>query len=247
MKNYEQLSDAEKWDLTAEDYDQLSENATGQYLLDVINISGLLEQYSKEVILRVIDIAGGNGLLARKILQSLKDSNRDKNNFYICSTDFSEKMVQVAKQRMSQLQIRDDLKQCCDFQVMDGQNLTVDSNSLDFAFSCFGLFMFPNRKKGLEEMYRVLKPSGKGIISSWATFHFEVSASVFQKVVNHPEIQPIKQLLKQPNFSVGFKEENSIKEELAAVGFKNIKIVVVQHNFVFPSGKQFAKIGRAHV
>src|SRR5690606_27249608 len=49
----------------------------------------------------------------------------------------------------------------------DGQALPYDNEQFDVAFSLFGLMFFPDRARGFSELYRVLKPGGRALVSSW--------------------------------------------------------------------------------
>ena len=54
-----------------------------------------------------------------------------------------------------------------DARVMDGQRLNLPDASFDPAFSLFGIMLFPNWRKGLAELVRVIRPGGLGCVGSW--------------------------------------------------------------------------------
>jgi ubiquinone/menaquinone biosynthesis C-methylase UbiE len=51
---------------------------------------------------------------------------------------------------------------------MDGQNLKYSDNTFDGASSMFVIPFVKDNKKYLSEIFRVLKPGGKAVISAWA-------------------------------------------------------------------------------
>ena len=53
--------------------------------------------------------------------------------------------------------------------VMDGEHLELDDASFDVALSRLGLIYFPDRVRGLAEMWRVLVPGGRAVVASFTT------------------------------------------------------------------------------
>jgi SAM-dependent methyltransferase len=103
----------------------------------------------------VLDVATGPGTLAVRLAPRVHR---------VVAIDFAEAMIErlrlhVMQQHLHNLEVR----------VMDGQDLLFSSASFDSAVSMFGLFLFDDRKRALEELYRVVVPGGRVLISSWAT------------------------------------------------------------------------------
>ena len=51
--------------------------------------------------------------------------------------------------------------------VMDGQALDLSDGEFDAVFSLFGIMLFPDWRRGLSEMARVVRPGGTGCVASW--------------------------------------------------------------------------------
>jgi SAM-dependent methyltransferase len=103
----------------------------------------------------VLDVATGPGTLAVRLAPRVHR---------VVAIDFAEAMIErlrlhVMQQHLHNLEVR----------VMDGQELLFSSASFDSAISMFGLFLFDDRQRALEELYRVVVPGGRVLISSWAT------------------------------------------------------------------------------
>ncbi len=103
----------------------------------------------------VLDVATGPGTLAVRLAPRVHR---------VVAIDFAEGMIErlrghVMRAHLHNLEVR----------LMDGQELLFGNGSFDSAVSMFGLFLFDDRKRGLEEMYRVVVPGGRVLISSWAT------------------------------------------------------------------------------
>ncbi len=90
----------------------------------------------------MLDIACGAGALA---LVAARDGAQ------ILATDFSPGMVAaVLSHGLPNV----------DALVMDGQALDLPDACFDAAFSIFGIMLFPDWRKGLAEMARVVRPGG---------------------------------------------------------------------------------------
>ncbi|KAJ3329403.1 hypothetical protein HDU76_007977 [Blyttiomyces sp. JEL0837] len=106
------------------------------------------------------DIACGTGEFIFELLDRIsKDAN-----LVIRGSDFSKGMVDLVK---SGLEKRGISEKRVVVEVTDGQNLALESASVDFASCIFGVFLMPNGLKCLTELSRILKPSGKLIFTTW--------------------------------------------------------------------------------
>src|SRR6188768_1797887 len=103
----------------------------------------------------VLDVATGPGTLAVRLAPRVHR---------VVAIDFAEAMIERLRLHMMQQHLHN-----LEVRVMDGQELLFSSASFDSAVSMFGLFLFDDRKRALEELYRVVVPGGRVLISSWAT------------------------------------------------------------------------------
>lgn len=114
---------------------------------------------------RVLELACGTGQLTRIIREKYPDAD-------IIATDLNPGMISVAKTISSTEKIQ--------WQTMDAQEIQFDDNSFDVVICQFGFMFFPDKQKAAAEGYRVLKPGGKFIFSTWdkiETQHITVIAN----------------------------------------------------------------------
>lgn len=97
---------------------------------------------------RVLEIGVGTG----KNLPYYSDSAQ------VTAIDFSEKMIEHAKNKLKKLD-----KQNIALQVADTQALPFEDNSFDYVIATFVFCSVPDPVKGFEEVGRVLKHSGRAI------------------------------------------------------------------------------------
>jgi len=132
----------------AENYDRylgpLFFEPYGQYTasqIDAGNISSVLE------------IACGTGRVTRHLRKVLPASVR------LFATDISSDMLSITKRQLNNNGII--------FQVEDAQKLSFADNSFDVVICQFGMMFLPDKQKGFDELYRVLRPGGKLMIFTW--------------------------------------------------------------------------------
>ncbi len=101
----------------------------------------------------VLEIACGTGRVTRHLRKVLPAGVR------LFATDISSDMLSIAKRELNNNGII--------FQVEDAQKLSFADNSFDVVICQFGVMFLPDKKKGFEEILRVLKPDGKLIFSTW--------------------------------------------------------------------------------
>lgn len=139
----------------------------------------------------------------------------------IYATDFAKGMVDVTR-AFSQQNGWDNVH--C--QEMDGQHLAFADNFFTHSFSCLGVYLFPDSKKGVAEMYRTLQSNGFACFSSmkdpvWPA----VALKVYQE--RFPNAEKSLQFPETP----GWYHEADIQKTLREAGFQDIHVIEVPATF----------------
>lgn len=111
-------------------------------------IKMLSEHQPKEI----LDIATGTGDFAIEALAL----NPNK----VIGVDISEGMLEVGRKKLTKKKLDERIS----LVLGDSEGLAFADNNFDAVIVAFGVRNFENLKKGLEDMYRVLKPGGKVVI-----------------------------------------------------------------------------------
>lgn len=101
---------------------------------------------------RILDVATGTAdfaIAASKL-----------NNVEIIGIDISEKMLEIGEQKIKKNGLKNKIK----LQLADSENLPFENNYFNSITAGFGVRNFENLKKGLSEMWRVLKYDGIVVI-----------------------------------------------------------------------------------
>lgn len=170
---------------------------------------------------RILDVACGPGtlpLLASPLVQSVD------------AIDFSPKMIELLDKNKRALN-KNNVYGFCG----DGQALPFDDDTYDAAYSLFGLMFFPDRNKGYREMYRVLKPGGSAVVSSWAPVADSPAMQIMFGAIRaiNPDIPEPKtnlESLENPQYFI---------DEMSAAGFQSVQITPVQGEYLVESIETF--------
>ena len=191
------LATAEPWDLVAVNYAAESLPYFEAFSRAALRLAALPPKA------RVADIAAGPGTLS--LLAAAEGAT-------VSAIDLSANMVGEFRARIATA----GLSNAIDVRVGDGQQLPFETAAYDGAFSMFGLMFFPDRAAGLREMKRVLKPGGRGVISSWIPFDgpFGVLFQAASEII--------------PGLPTGggfaLSDEDSIRREMTEAGFTNVAV-----------------------
>jgi demethylmenaquinone methyltransferase/2-methoxy-6-polyprenyl-1,4-benzoquinol methylase len=101
----------------------------------------------------ILDVATGTGDLAIECTKSGK-------NRKITGVDISEKMLEIGRNKIE----KKNLANRIDLRYGDSENMEFETGTFDAVTVGFGVRNFENLEKGLREMLRVTKPSGKVLI-----------------------------------------------------------------------------------
>ena len=142
----------------------------------------------------------------------------------VSAIDFSPQMIANLNRRAEEAGLS-----LVDARVGDGQNLPFDDKSFDGAFSMVGLVFFPDRDAGFRELYRVLKPGRRAVVSSIASLEGPFGQVLEGIHANLPNL-PYGGGQRPP---LGTPEEFS--DEMSSAGFRDIVIHTITHREVTPT------------
>ncbi|MBO9660462.1 MAG: methyltransferase domain-containing protein, partial [Chitinophagaceae bacterium] len=119
------------------------------------------EPYAVEIAKRIIpddisvalEIAAGTGRVTNHIRTRIPTQAK------LIASDISEDMLAVAKSKLSNADI--------EWQNIDAQQLPFNDSSIDVVVCCFGYMFVPDKPKAFAEVYRVLKPGGQFLLTTW--------------------------------------------------------------------------------
>ncbi|WP_405179009.1 methyltransferase domain-containing protein [Nocardia sp. NBC_01377] len=207
------LATAESWDLVAGDYAEFAPMIVRPFAARALELAGLAPDS------RIVDVAAGPGALSLSAAPQVAS---------VHAVDFSEEMLTRLREAAAAAGFANIATT-----VADGQALPFDDESFDAAFSMFGLMFFQDRAKGFAELYRVLRPGGVTVVSSWAPI---IDSPLMMKIfaacaAADPELQE-----PQPDF-LGLENPEVFASEMAASGFSGVTIQRHTSSAIFESAE----------
>lgn len=101
----------------------------------------------------ILDLASGTGIVLKYLVQQ-KPSK-------IFAIDINKEMLSLAKEKIYKSNVN------TEFIVASADNLPLEDNCIDTVVCQQGFQFFPDKSLASKELFRVLKPGGKIIISTW--------------------------------------------------------------------------------
>jgi ubiquinone/menaquinone biosynthesis C-methylase UbiE len=122
---------------------------------------------------RVLDVGCGTGISTFRLVQKVQG----KGMFY--GIDISQRMLDLAGRRAAELGYAN-----VEFNKGDAEQLDFPESSFDLVISNQAFFFFPNKQKALNEMFRVLKPTGQIALLFFAEPSLKEIKEIYVKVRN---------------------------------------------------------------
>ncbi|MBN3521085.1 methyltransferase domain-containing protein [Algoriphagus lutimaris] len=144
----------------------------------------LYEPFSKYVTNRilgdpqqVLEIGCGSGRLTNHLVNSLSQTAK------LTALDINSNMIAVAKEKVQSYQV--------EFVHGDAQEMPFEDNTFDFVVCQFGFMFLPNKQKGFNEAWRVLKPRGQFIFVTWDKAENNITLHISQEtILSHLKASP---------------------------------------------------------
>lgn len=164
---------------------------------------------------RVLDVAAGAGEPAITAARLVGATGR------VVATDISSNILAFADAAARACGLGDIVETC----AMDGENLELPDASFDAVISRVGLIYFPDRRRALAEMHRVLRPDGRVAIVAFSTPEKNGFLSIPISIIcRRAQLQQAAPGQPGP-FSMG--APGVLEEALCAAGFRSVEIRVV--------------------
>jgi ubiquinone/menaquinone biosynthesis C-methylase UbiE len=169
----------------------------------------------------VIDVAAGPGTLSLELAPRVRS---------VTALDFSEPML-------AELRTRAAAAGLTNLRAVqgDGQNLPFEDASFDSGFSMFGLMFFPDRVRGFRELYRVLRPGSRAVVSSWAAIdRSPLMTLMFGALRAADPTRPA------PVYDPGsYENPERIAEDMRAGGFADVRVVPHEEKLPVANADEF--------
>lgn len=170
---------------------------------------------------RVLDVASGRGAVLFPADEYAGPEG------HVQGIDLAEGMVAATNADAERREIR------ARVQVMDAEHLTFPDASFDRVVCGFGIMFFPDQRRGLREMRRVLRPGGRVGLSTWKTHQV------------HDLTQAIDALhLGTQRRSTAVEESVTLAGLLADADFSAIDVQDVTLSIHYPDLDAYWRVGR---
>jgi ubiquinone/menaquinone biosynthesis C-methylase UbiE len=174
---------------------------------------------------RVLDIACGTGIVARTAARRLGGGGN------VVGLDVSAPMLAAARSAAAAEGVT------IEWREGDALQLPLADKAFDVAF-CQQSFQFvPDRPAALREMYRVLAPSGKLVLSVWREIERSPGFLVLSQALTRHISPEAGTLLRSGPFGLSSGEE--LRRLVAAAEFKGITIFSAAKFLRYPSSDEF--------
>ena len=144
----------------------------------------------------------------------------------VTGVDISEGMLKVGEKKIEEL----NLNSVISLKVEDCENLSFGDNTFDAAFIAFGIRNFEDKKKGLKELHRVLKPNGHLLILELSVPQNKILLSLYKLYFLH--ILPFigkkisgdnKAYTYLPQSVMNFPKPKDFLQTMEECGFKDVR------------------------
>lgn len=155
---------------------------------------------------KILELAAGTGQVTRLLVEQFPGSE-------IFATDLNPGMLDVAKRIVTAPNVI--------WNIVDALQIPYSDEEFDAVICQFGIMFFPDKQKGLNEAYRVLKPGGSITFNTWDKLENNKICEIADDTVKSFFVDDPPSFYQIP-FSM--HDTSEIDLIMKTAGFKNIKI-----------------------
>src|SRR5262245_22181945 len=174
---------------------------------------------------RVVDIACGTGIVARTAARRVSSGGS------VVGLDLSAPMLEVARSAAAAEGVS------IDWREGSAMKLPLVDATFDAALCQQGLQFFPDRPVALQEMYRVLRPGGRAVLSVWRGIDRSPGFVVLAEALTRHIGREAGALMTSGPFGLSGAEE--LRTLVAAANFRDITIHLAVKILRYPSPHEF--------
>lgn len=207
------------WDHIAVNFDRyVTPTANWVLAKTVLRLAGLKPG------MEFLDVASGSGALS---LPAARLGAK------ILAVDISPVMIERLKARAAEEGLSN-LKGC----AMDGHQLELPDNAFDMAGSQFGVMLFPDFMRGLQEMIRITRPGGKVFLVTFGPVEKVEFLGLFVQAIKAvvPDFNGISSDAPPLPFQVS--GEGVLQQKMEAAGLHKVQVMPVVHKLSFNTGTE---------
>lgn len=191
----------------------------------------LFEPYALDLVSRlqdkkysdILEVACGTGRVTKHLVRSVKHDT-------LTATDLNPDMMNVAKEIVHDKRVK--------WTSADAMDLPFADGSFDLVVMQFGIMFFPDKEKGLKEVYRVLKNGGKLIYNTWNKV--ETNEAIHEgRLIIESYFRDNPPIFYNVPFSM--YDDRDLTSITRRAGFKNITTTLVKKEGFSPSAMDLAK------
>jgi len=171
-----------------------------------------------------LEIACGTGRVTRHLRNVISP------NAKLIASDISPDMLSIAKEKLESSDI--------EWQIIDAQQLPFDDNTFNLVICCFGYMFVPDKAKAFAEAYRVLKPGGMLLFTTWDKLENNGASFVYRTIAKAYLEEPLPESY---NLAFSMNDERLIVELVDSAGFSKMTIEKVNKISTCPSAKEAAE------
>ncbi|AGC48825.1 SAM-dependent methyltransferase [Myxococcus stipitatus DSM 14675] len=210
------LAAPEPWDLVAPEYVRELLPMFETFARDALSRTGVAAGQ------RVVDVAAGPGTLS--LLAA-------RQGVHVTAVDFSPQMMAFLRERAAAAGLSIDAR------IGDGMALELPERTFDAAYSLFGLMFFPDRPRGFRELYRVLRPGGRAVVSSWQPMQSSPSINAF--------FQSLAEIMGggggPRDGKMPLSDPETCEQEMSDAGFTQVAVHQVSASVTYPSAEEMVE------
>jgi ubiquinone/menaquinone biosynthesis C-methylase UbiE len=172
--------------------------------------------------IRVLETACGTGIVTERLAARIGASGS------LVATDLNEPMLAYAQRRLGSLST-------IEWRQADATALPFEDAEFDVVVGQFGLMFYPDKRQGVREAFRVLKPEGRYLFNVWDAMESNAAARITHETVSEFFASEPPQFYTVP-FSLS--ETKAVSGWLTDAGFTDVEPIPVAKSGTSPSAAE---------